>query len=253
MRDALGSIGTVLLLGGTSEIGIATAAALVRDKGARTVILAGRDEDRMRAAAAPITAAGAAVHTVAFDAAATETHARVIAEVTAAHGDLDVSILAFGILGDQAAAEKDPSDAVQIATVNYLGAVSVGLHLANRIEQQGHGSIVVLSSVAGERARRANFVYGSSKAGLDAFAQGLGDRLAKGAGHVMVVRPGFVHTRMTEGMEPAPFSTTADAVATDIVAGLDKGAHTVHSPGILRWVMAVLRHLPRALFRLMPR
>lgn len=253
MRDALGSIGTVLVLGGTSEIGLATAEALVRKRGARTVVLAGRDPDRMRAAAEAVGAAGATVHTVAFDAEATDEHAQFVADVAAEHGDLDVTILAFGVLGDQAAAEKDPTHGVHIAQVNYLGAVSVGLHLANRIEAQGHGAIVVLSSVAGERARRANFVYGSSKAGLDAFAQGLGDRLAKGAGHVMVVRPGFVHTRMTEGMDPAPFSTTAEAVADDIVEGLDKQAHTIHSPGILRWVMAVLRHLPRALFRLMPR
>jgi decaprenylphospho-beta-D-erythro-pentofuranosid-2-ulose 2-reductase len=253
MRDALGSIRSVLLLGGSSEIGLATAEMLVRQRGATKVVLAGRDRTRMEVGAEGLERAGAEVAFADFDAEAVDTHEGSVERVWQEHGDIDVTIVAFGVLGDQAVAEKDPSAAVHIATVNYTGAVSVGLHVANRIDRQGHGAMVVLSSVAGERARRANFVYGSSKAGLDAFAQGLGDRLAKGGGHVLVVRPGFVHTRMTEGMDPAPFSTTPEAVAHDIVRALDRRAHTVHSPNVLRWVMTVLRHLPRALFRLLPR
>lgn len=253
MRDALGSIRSVLVLGGTSEIGLATAEALVRQRGAARVVLAGRDRPRMDAGTAPLERAGAQVELTEFDAEAVDAHEGVVEQIWQEHGDIDVTILAFGVLGDQAVAEKDPRTAVHIAMVNYVGAMSVGLHVANRMERQGHGTLVVLSSVAGERARRANYVYGSSKAGLDAFAQGLGDRLAKVAGHVLVVRPGFVHTRMTTGMDPAPFSTTPEAVATDIVRALDRRAHTVHSPNVLRWVMTVLRHLPRALFRLLPR
>src|SRR5918912_3480447 len=114
--------------------------------------------------------------------------------------------------------------------------------LAQRMRTQGHGTIVVLSSVAGERARKSNFVYGASKAGVDAFAQGLGDSLAGTGVHVMVVRPGFVKTKMTAGMSPAPFSTTADAVAEEIVKGLARGSHTVWAPPLLRGVMSVLRH-----------
>ena len=113
-----------------------------------------------------------------------------------------------------------------------------------------HGTLVVLSSVAAERARKTNFVYGSSKAGLDAFAQGLGDALIGSGARVMVVRPGFVHTRMTEGMDPQPFSTTPEAVAASIVRGLERSDEVVWSPGILRYVFAVMRHLPRGIWRI---
>jgi decaprenylphospho-beta-D-erythro-pentofuranosid-2-ulose 2-reductase len=120
---------------------------------------------------------------------------------------------------------------------------------ANRLRAQGHGTLVVLSSVAGERARRSNFVYGASKAGLDAFAQGLGDALHPTGVRVLVVRPGFVHTKMTTGLKAPPLSTTPEAVAAAIVTGLASGAHTVWVPGPLRFVFSALRHLPRPLFR----
>jgi decaprenylphospho-beta-D-erythro-pentofuranosid-2-ulose 2-reductase len=127
--------------------------------------------------------------------------------------------------------------------------VSMGLHVAGMFRSQGHGTLVVLSSVAAERARRDNFVYGSSKAGLDAFAQGLSDALVDVGARVLVVRPGFVHTRMTAGMKAAPFSTTPEAVANQVVRGLESGANVVWAPTVLRWVFAVLRHLPRGLWR----
>ncbi len=135
---------------------------------------------------------------------------------------------------------------------NYTGAVSAGLICARALQSQGHGSLVVLSSVAGERARRANFIYGSSKAGLDTFAQGLGDALHGTGAHVMVVRPGFVRSKMTTGLTEAPLATTPEAVATAIELGLRRRAETVWVPGTLRVVMSALRHLPRALFRRLP-
>lgn len=254
MRDALGTVHTVLVLGGSSEIGLATAEALVRGRGARTVVLAARPSDRLEKAAARLREVGAeTVDTVAFDALDTDTHGAFVERVWREHGDIDVAIVAFGVLGDQADAEADPRAALDIVRTNYVGAVSVTIPMANRFAAQGHGAIVLLSSVAGERARRANFIYGSSKAGLDAFGQGLADRLVSEGVHVMVVRPGFVHTRMTEGMDPAPLSVGPQEVATEIVKGLDRRAHTVHAPAPLRWLMAVLRHLPRPLFRLLPR
>jgi decaprenylphospho-beta-D-erythro-pentofuranosid-2-ulose 2-reductase len=186
---------------------------------------------------------------VAFDAAAPETHDAVIGEVFDQHADIDVVLLAFGVLGDQAAFDQDPTSAADAATTNYVGAVSSGLAVAERLRRQGHGTLVVLSSVAGERVRADNFVYGSTKAGLDAFAQGLGDSLVGSGASVMVVRPGFVRTSMTEHMDDGPMATTAEAVATDIVAGLKRGAHTVWSPAKLRPVFTVLRHLPRPIWR----
>jgi decaprenylphospho-beta-D-erythro-pentofuranosid-2-ulose 2-reductase len=145
--------------------------------------------------------------------------------------------------------ESDPNLAVQIATTNYTGAVSSGLHVARRLRQQGHGSLVVISSVAGDRARRSNYVYGSTKAGLDAFAQGLGDALQGSGAHVMVVRPGMVRTRMSAHMAEAPMTCDADDVAKAAAKAAVRGPTTVWVPGKLRFVMSALRHLPRPLFR----
>ena len=170
-----------------------------------------------------------------------------------AEGDIDMVLLAFGILGDQAHDEREPAAAVRVAQTNYTGAVSAGLVCARALQTQGHGSLVVLSSVAGERARRANFIYGSSKAGLDAFAQGLGDALHGTGVHVMVVRPGFVRSKMTAGLPEAPLATTPEAVATAIELGLRRRSETVWVPGALRVVMSALRHVPRTVFRRLPR
>ena len=117
---------------------------------------------------------------------------------------------------------------------------------------QGHGRLVVLSSVAGEPARKANFIYGSTKSGLDAFAQGLGDSLVGSGVSVTIVRPGFVVGRMTAGMDPAPFATTPEAVAAAVIRGIESGAEVVYAPPVLRWVFAVMRQLPRAVWRRMP-
>lgn len=251
MRDSTGGVQSVLVLGGASEIGVATARRLVADR-CRRVVLAGRPSADRDAAADRLDTGGVTVEAIDFDAVAVDTHEKVIGEVFDA-GDIDVVVLAFGVLGDQATFDDDPAAAVDAVTVNYTGAVSSGLVVAERLRRQGHGTLVVISSVAGVRTRKDNFVYGSSKAGLDGFAQGLGDSLEGSGARVMVVRPGFVATRMTEGMEPAPFSTTADAVAGDIVEGLRRGRTTVWSPAVLQAVFGVLRFVPRPLWRRLAR
>ncbi|HUF85290.1 MAG TPA: decaprenylphospho-beta-D-erythro-pentofuranosid-2-ulose 2-reductase [Acidimicrobiia bacterium] len=252
MKDALGAVQSVLVLGGGSDIALATCRELVARR-ARTVVLAARRPEELDTAAKELGDLGATtVEAVAFDATATDTHAGFVDETFDRFGDFDLVLVAFGMLGDQEEAERDPSAAIELARVNYLGAVSVALPLARRLRSQGHGTLVALSSVAGERARRSNYVYGSTKAGMDAFFQGLGDSLAGSGVRVMVVRPGFVHTKMTRGLDPAPLSTTPEAVAAAIVDGLARGSHTVWAPPALRWVMAVLRHLPRPVFRLLP-
>jgi decaprenylphospho-beta-D-erythro-pentofuranosid-2-ulose 2-reductase len=243
VKDALGEVQSVLVLGGTSEIGVATARALV-DRRARTVLLAARDPGACAAAAESLRAAGASqVETLRFDATDTASHDEFVRDAFARFGDIDLAVVAFGVL--EGAAED-------LLRVNFVGAATVMTSLARRMADQGHGTIVVLSSVAGERARKSNFLYGSSKAGVDAFAQGLGDSLAGSGVNVMVVRPGFVKTKMTAGLDPVPFSTTAEAVAEQIVRGLARGAHTVWAPPILRLVMSGLRHVPRPLFRRLP-
>ncbi|HMC52688.1 MAG TPA: decaprenylphospho-beta-D-erythro-pentofuranosid-2-ulose 2-reductase, partial [Acidimicrobiales bacterium] len=216
----------------------------------RTIVLAGRDPAGLERAAAEARALGATtVETVAFDARDTASHPAIVEGAFARHDGIDLVLLAFGVLGDQETCEKDANAAVEVLTVNFVGAASAGLASARQLRAQGHGVLAVLSSVAGERARRANFVYGSSKAGLDAFFQGLGDALAGSGARVLVVRPGFVRTRMTAGLPTAPFATTADEVAAVIVRALGTGAEVVWAPPRLRWVMAAVRHLPRPLFR----
>lgn len=240
---------TAVILGGNSDIGLSTARLLVR-KGASKVILAGRDMARLAAAAEDLRAAGAVTVEVAtFDAAATETHADFVDRLFEGGTDIDLVLLAFGIRGDQQRAEEDAAAAIEVLRVNFEGAVSVGVPLMRRLRGQGHGHLVLLSSVAAERPRRANFVYSASKAGVDAFFQGLADS-AEGTGvHVMVVRPGRVRTKMTEGIPEVPFTTDPEVVARDIVGGLRRRAHTVWSPPVMRIVMFGMRHLPRPLFR----
>jgi decaprenylphospho-beta-D-erythro-pentofuranosid-2-ulose 2-reductase len=247
MKDAFGAPQSLLVLGGGSEIGLATARRLVAGR-TRVVHLAGRPSAALDAAAAELSGLGAEVHVTGFDALDPGSHEEVLGKVFA-EGDIDMVLVAFGVLGDQARDEQEPLAAVRVAATNYTGAVSASLVCGAALQRQGHGSLVVLSSVAGERARRENFIYGSSKAGLDAFAQGLGDALHPCGVHVMAVRPGFVRTRMTAHLPEAPFATTPEAVAAAIESGVRRRAEVVWVPGRLRPVMSVLRHLPRPLFR----
>ncbi|MDX2727469.1 MULTISPECIES: decaprenylphospho-beta-D-erythro-pentofuranosid-2-ulose 2-reductase [Streptomyces] len=250
MKDAFGAPQSLLLLGGTSRIGLATARRLIARR-TRTVWLAGRPSPGLESAAAELRALGAYVRTVDFDALDSESHETALGKIFT-EGDIDMVLLAFGILGDQERDEEEPLSAVRVAQTNYTGAVSAGLVCAGALQEQGHGSLVVLSSVAGERARRADFIYGSSKAGLDAFAQGLGDALHGTGVHVMVVRPGSVRSGTTAGTAGAPLATTPEAVADAIVTGLRRRSETVWVPGALRVVMSALRHVPRPLFRRLP-
>jgi decaprenylphospho-beta-D-erythro-pentofuranosid-2-ulose 2-reductase len=252
MQDALGGVQTVLVLGGGSELARATLRRLVAQR-TRTVVLAARRPAELSEVAAELEQLGATrVETVQFDALDTASHEAFVADVFSRVDDIDVVLFAFGVLGDQTEAERDGVLAAEIARVNYLGAVSVGIPVAARLRDQGHGLIVALSTVAGERVRRSNFVYGSSKAGFDTFFQGLGDSLVGSGARVMIVRPGFVHTKMTEGLEPAPLATTSDAVADAILHGIERGSEIIWVPPALRAVMSGLRHVPRSIFRKLP-
>ncbi|MGY1804684.1 decaprenylphospho-beta-D-erythro-pentofuranosid-2-ulose 2-reductase [Blastococcus sp. SYSU D00922] len=250
MIDALGTVGSLLLVGGTSDIAVATARRYLAERPLR-IVLAARDTPRRASVAEELRAAGGAVEVLDFDAADPGAPARVVAEASAG-GDIDVALVAFGLLGDAERLRTDPRAVAELTHVNYVVPTVVGTELANRMRDQGHGVIVALSSVAGERARASNFVYGSTKAGLDAFFSGLADSLVGTGVSVLVVRPGFVRSKMTEGLDPAPLATTPEAVAEAIVTGIRRKRHTVWVPGAMRWVMSGLRHTPRALFRRLP-
>jgi decaprenylphospho-beta-D-erythro-pentofuranosid-2-ulose 2-reductase len=250
VRDGLGRFESLLVLGGTSEIGLAVARQAV-GRGARRIVLAGRDPAGLDAAARSLRTLGAEVTPARFDADDVDSHAAVLGDAFGA-ADIDVVLVAFGTLGDQVLAEQDPAEAVRIATTNYLGAISALTVVADLLRRQGHGAIAVLSSIAGQRVRRSNYVYGSTKAGLDGFCQGLGDALHPVGIDVLVVRPGFVRTKMTAGLRAAPFATDADTVAGRTLDALAAHEDVVWVPGMLRYVMAALDHLPRSLFRRLP-
>jgi decaprenylphospho-beta-D-erythro-pentofuranosid-2-ulose 2-reductase len=238
----------VLVLGGTSEIALAIVREL--DLPECAIVLAGRDSEGLRRAADLLREAGCgSVQSVALDACEPEGHRAALEQASAILGALDLVVLAVGALGERGGLPEDVAGAVDVLRVNVLGAGSLLLESARALQEQGHGTIVVLSSVAAERARASNAVYCASKAGLDALAQGLADALAPKGVRVLVVRPGFVRTRMTRGLPAAPFAIDADAVAYVTVRALQRDVQTVWAPPRLRWVMLALRLLPRRLFR----
>ncbi len=250
MSAATGSGGRrVLVLGGSSEIALAIVREL-QSRSPREVALVGRDTAALDAAAAELGAAGCArVLTFELDALDLPRHEQVLAQAFAELGGANIVILAVGVLGERGGLPADLDAAAAVLEVNLVAAGSLLMHAAVRLRDDAGGTIVVLSSVAAERPRRANVVYGASKAGLDSLAHGLADALHEDDVRVLVVRPGFVRTKMTQGLEAAPLSTTPQAVAAVTVAGLDRGAHTVWAPPPLRWVMLMMKLIPRRLFR----
>jgi short-subunit dehydrogenase len=243
--------GPILILGGRSEIGIELARRLA--PGA-TLILAARNADRLDEQVAILTAAGAAkVHTREFDADDLASHGPLIASIIDDYGPIDTAVLAFGILGDQARAEIDAAHAVAVVHTDYVAQVSMLTHLAAAMRTAGRGSLVVFSSIAGVRVRRANYVYGSAKAGLDGFANGLADALHGTGVRLLIARPGFVVGRMTQGMKPAPPSSTPKQVAAATARALAKGRRTVAIPWALRPMFVIMRLVPQFVWRRMPR
>ncbi|GAA3518997.1 SDR family NAD(P)-dependent oxidoreductase [Dietzia aurantiaca] len=221
----------------------------------RTVVLASRPGGDVSTLAAPLEAAGAAaVETMDFDADDISTHAAVVDRIESRVGPVDIAVLAFGILGDQEIAERDAEAAAQILHTDFVAQAALLTTLAERMKSRRQGVLVAFSSVAGQRVRRANYVYGSAKAGLDGFASGMADAL-HGTGVTLVIpRPGFVIGRMTTGMDPAPFSSTPDEVADAVVARvLARRAGVVWIPWQLRVMFAVARLVPQPVWRRMPR
>ncbi|MDQ1322335.1 MAG: decaprenylphospho-beta-D-erythro-pentofuranosid-2-ulose 2-reductase [Actinomycetota bacterium] len=250
--DAVGNPQTILLLGGTSEIGLAICERYLRNAPAHIVLAALPDDPGREDAVAQMQAAGAkSVRLVDFDALATDSHPGVIDECFSA-GDVDVAIVAFGLLGDAEELWQNQRKAVQIAEINYTAAVSVGVLVGEKMRSQGFGQIIAMSSAAGERVRRSNFVYGSTKAGLDGFYLGLGEALREYGVHVLVIRPGQVRTRMSAHVKEAPMTVDKEYVADLAVTASAKGKDLVWAPGAFRYVMMVLRHIPRAIFRKLP-
>jgi short-subunit dehydrogenase len=243
--------GPVVIFGGRSEIGVEVAARLA--PGA-TVVLAARRADQLDEQVSAVRKAGAtAVHTVEFDADDLASHGALVQRLVVEHGPIGTAVVAFGILGDQARAEADADHAVAIVNTDYVAQISLLTHLAAAMRAAGRGALVVFSSIAGVRVRRANYVYGSAKAGLDGFASGLADALHGSGVRLLIVRPGFVIGRMTEGMDAAPLSSTPAQVADATARALRKGRRSVWVPAALTVLAFAFRLTPQFVWRRLPR
>lgn len=187
----------------------------------------------------------------AFDALAFETHDALVESMFDTDRDVDLVLVTFGVLGDQQEAESDADAARAVAETNFTGVVSVLTPLVERMVNQGHGTIVVVSSVAAVRPRRSNYLYGASKAGLDAFCRGVQLRLHGTGVQLVIVRPGFVRTKMTANLPPLPLAVGPEQVAAATLAGLRAGATLIWVPKPMRLVALILRLAPTRATRML--
>jgi short-subunit dehydrogenase len=241
----------VVIFGGRSEIGLEVAKRLA--PGATVLLAARRCGDLDQEVAAVRAAGAAAVAVREFNADALESHRPLLDSIIDDFGPIGTAVLAFGILGDQALAEKEPAHAAAILHTDFVAQASLLTALATTMQAVGSGRIVAFSSIAGARVRRANYVYGSAKAGLEGFCNGLADALHGSGVRLLVVKPGFVIGRMTEGMKPAPLSSTPAQVADAAVRALRKGRSAVWVPTPLALLAFAFRMTPRSVWRRMPR
>lgn len=253
MKNGLGEPQSVLLFGGTSEIGLATVRGLV-SPGVGTVFLLCRDIAAGEQEAARLRDECNLKNVVVerFDGDDVEGIPALVDRLVSRVGDIDVAIVAHAVLGDGVDPLDDPLRTREIGNVNFTGTMVLLASVAGQMRRQRSGKIILFSSVAGERVRKANAPYGASKAGIDSFAQSLDHVLSEHGASVLVVRPGFVHTKMTATMDPAPFATTPSKVAKATVRAVKRNKRVIWVPGLLRWVFVVFRHLPTALWRRLP-
>lgn len=246
--ESTGQSKRILVLGATS--GIAEACIQRWASRGDSLFLVARNPNRLAAVAADASTRGARfVDTAVADLDRTEHHADLLAHAVNSLGGLDVAYVALGVLGDQSRAERSFQDAAHIVHTNYTAPVSLLTWLANYCAQRHAGTIAVLSSVAGDRGRKSNYVYGSSKAGLSAFVDGLRNRIDREGVRVMTIKPGPVKTAMTEGMKGSERFADVNKVAASIVKSIDRGEDIVYVPGQWRVIMAVIRAIPERIFK----
>ena len=253
MKNGVGVNQNIVLFGGTSDIGTEILRRLVQPGVAR-VVLVSRDVERAQQMHGSFIEQHSEVDVfhVRMDGADAASMQHLVAEVSGLVGDIDVAIVAQGILNEGRDYFADPSALVEMANVNFTASMTLLYSLAAQMRSQGYGRIALLSSVAGERVRKANPAYGATKAGIDGFALALDHELEGTGVSILVVRPGFVTTKMTAGMKKAPFSTDAATVAAAVVKALPGKSRVIWVPGILRWMFLVLKNLPLGLWRRLP-
>lgn len=253
VANGVGEITTVWVFGGTSDLAVASVAELARTGVARTVLLC-RDVEKAGEVSKTLAAdhPRMEIHVRRFDGSDTDSIPAIVDGLVEEFGDVDVAIVAHAVLGGDVDLLRDTAGLRELGDVNYTGTTMVLASVARQMSRQRYGRLVLFSSVAGVRVRRANVAYGATKAGIDAFAQGLDHLLADQGASLLIVRPGFVRTKMTAGMDDAPMSTTSDVVGRSVARAIRSRKRIVWIPGTLRWVFLVLRLLPTWVWRRLP-
>lgn len=240
----------VLVIGATAAIAQATAAAYAAE-GAR-LFLVGRDAGRLAAVADDLRVRGAvSVATYLLDVTEFDKHAAMLDAAIAALGTLDAVLIAHGTLGDQAACEASVDETLREWTTNCTSVIALLTPLANRFEAQRHGTIAVITSVAGDRGRVSNYVYGAAKGALTIFLQGLRGRLAKANVRVVTIKPGIVDTPMTAHLAKGPLFASPQRVGADIHRAMTRGADVIYTPWFWRGIMAIITAIPERIFKRM--
>ncbi|MBS1814431.1 MAG: SDR family oxidoreductase [Acidobacteria bacterium] len=238
----------ILVLGATSSIAEHT--ARVWAKRGDSLYLVARNAEKLATVGADLKTRGASfVETKVADLDDLDLHPQLLAEAVTALGGLDIAYLAHGVLGDQAEAERDAIAAEAILHTNFVSPVSLLTWLANFCVKQKHGTLAVLSSVAGDRGRKSNYVYGSSKAGISAFLGGLRNRVDREGVSVVTIKPGPVKTPMTAGMEGNEKFADVSTVGKNIARAIDSRRDEVYVPGKWRIIMAIVRAVPESIFK----
>jgi short-subunit dehydrogenase len=239
----------VFVFGATSAIAMATQ-RLLCELGSSSFFLVGRHVDRLEAVASDLRARGASlVNTAAADLDDTASHPSLIAQGIEALGGMDLALLAHGVLGDQQRDEASYSATEAVLLTNVLSPISLLTWLANYCEREKHGSLAVISSVAGDRGRQSNYIYGASKAALTAFLSGLRNRLHSSGVQVLTIKPGFVATPMTAHMKLGPLAATPEQVAAGIVKAIRKKRDVVYLPWFWRILLGIIKAIPERIFK----
>lgn len=238
----------VLIMGATSAIAEAVARRMAERGDA--LFLVARNAERLAAVADDLKVRGAAqVASATLDARRIDGYAQLVDNAHSSLGGLDAALIAHGRLTDQGACEADPSLLVEEFEVNAVSAMALALHLASHFAAQRQGVIAVISSVAGDRGRQSNYIYGAGKAALSAFLSGLRQKLRPAGVAVVTIKPGFVISPMTAAFKHGALWATPDAVARDIVRAMDRGAAELYTPWFWRGIMAIIKAIPETVFR----
>ena len=237
----------ILIIGATSAIAQATA-RLYAKQAAQLHLLA-RDAAQLDVLAADLRVRGATVTTQTFDASAMDTHEVLLQNTIKALGEMDVVLIAYGTLSDQKACEHDAALVLHEMNTNALSVMGLLTHLANYFEARGHGTIAVISSVAGDRGRASNYVYGAAKGALTLFLEGLRNRLHKRGVQVLTIKPGFVDTPMTRDFKKGPLWASPEKVAADIVRAIERKRDVIYTPWFWWIIMTIIKSIPERIFK----